>query len=184
MVPAGIDANNVNRGVLNTDSQQGRHVLVNLLSITELVDGSNLAGLVDSRLILHANLGAELVLGSEVELIQFVVNANDRGKADTILVTQQVNAIGILLEFCHLISITGSGNLLKIASEVNITGSCFYLNITDFSLVSGVAINHAQTSVEREVGNNLAGSTHRYTIVVLTASHVSVHIVTLGTKRL
>ena len=47
VVPAGIDANNINRTVLNTDSQQGRHVLVDFLTVAVLVDSRNLAGFVE-----------------------------------------------------------------------------------------------------------------------------------------
>ena len=47
VVPAGIDANDVNGTVLYTDSQQGRHVLVDFFTIAVFIDSRNLAGFVE-----------------------------------------------------------------------------------------------------------------------------------------
>ena len=103
MVPACSDANDVDGAVLHTKRQQGRHVLVDILSVAELVDSCNGAGLVDGRLVLHANLRAELILGCKVEFLQFVVDTHDGRKSQTSLVAQQVHPIAILLQAVEIV---------------------------------------------------------------------------------
>ena len=63
MVPAHVDAHVIDGFPLRTDGQQGGGILVHLLAVTELIHSSYLAGLIDGRFVLHANLGLELILG-------------------------------------------------------------------------------------------------------------------------
>ena len=86
-MPATIDTDDFNGAPHSTDCQQGWHILVDILAIAELVDSRNLAGFVHRRFVLHANLCLELVLGGKVEMVvQFIVDADDGGYANTRLV--------------------------------------------------------------------------------------------------
>ena len=76
----------------------GRRVFINLLAIAELIDGRNLAGLVDGRLILHMHLCPCFVLDGEVEGPQPIVDANDGSNAHASLVTEQVYPLRVLLK--------------------------------------------------------------------------------------
>ena len=73
--------------------------------------------------------------------------------------------------------------ILQVAAEVDVAVGCLHLDVADLGLVGGVAVEHTQTAIEREVGNNLAGSTDLHTIIILAALHVAVHVVALGTQR-
>ena len=83
MMPTSIQTNNINGTPLGTQSQLSWLVLINLLTITELIHGSNLAGLVHRRLVLHVNLGLELILGSKVKLANLIVNTHNRCNTNT-----------------------------------------------------------------------------------------------------
>ena len=56
------------------------------------------------------------------------------------------------------------------------------MDIADLSLISGITVEHAQTTIEGEVRGYLAGSTNLYTIIVLASLHISVHVVACCTK--
>ena len=180
-MPARIDAYSVDRAVLYSDGQQGRHVLVDFLTITEFVDSLNLTRLVDGRLVFHANLGAELILSGEIESTRLIVDTDDRGKTDTVLVTQQVNTFCVFLQGSHLLTIASSSDSLEITSEIDISLGGLYLYITNFCLIGGITVDHTQTTIEGEVGDYLAGSTNLYTIVILASFHIAVHVVALST---
>ena len=93
VVIAHVHAYILYRCVLNTDCQLGRHILVHLLTIAELIDSGNLAGLVYCRLVLHTYLCLELIFGSEVKRTYLIVQADNRGNAHTRLVAQQIHAL-------------------------------------------------------------------------------------------
>ncbi|MBR4330129.1 MAG: leukotoxin LktA family filamentous adhesin, partial [Candidatus Riflebacteria bacterium] len=97
VMPAHVQTNIVDGAPLGTEDKLCGYVLVDLLAVAELVDGGNLAGLKDRRLVLHADLCLEFILGSEVEAADLVVGTNDGSDAHRRLVTEQVHTLGILL---------------------------------------------------------------------------------------
>ena len=81
MVVAQVQSDVIGDVPHSADGQLCRRVLVDLLTVAELVDGRNLTGLVDGRLVLHVNLCLELVFCSEVEFADTIVDTNDGGDA-------------------------------------------------------------------------------------------------------
>ena len=102
IVATGIEANLANGTPLGTNGQLRGGIFIHLFLISELVDGLYLAGFENGRLVLHANLRLELILGGKVKmLVQLEIDAYDRRNAYARLVAQQVHTVGILGEAVH-----------------------------------------------------------------------------------
>ena len=129
---ADVDAYLFDRTVHHTEGCHSRNVLVHLLAIAELVDGRNFAGLVDGRFVLHANLCSELILGSKIELTNFVVDTYDRSKTYTRLVTQQIDTVSIFIQLTE--ALLGFYQLGLCGNQVSRNGNSGILILLDTSI--------------------------------------------------
>ena len=75
-----------------------RRILINLLTIAELVDSGNLASLVDSRFIQHTDLCLGLVFRGDVKTTELIVDTNNRSHTHTRLVAEQVHTLRVFLQ--------------------------------------------------------------------------------------
>ena len=232
---AGVDADFGEYAPLGTHGEQGRRVLADLGAVLELVDILNagevghtafyLQGLLKGGVVLHLHLGIELILGSEVEVANLIVDADDRGKAETGLRALQVDAVAVAVQLieaskaclgsCQLrcsLSLHGSYLLGSVQTRlcchlelsrrstnpaVDVVDMSFkelaeviaavrgrHRDMAEAGTIGCVAIEGAQTAVDRPVLVNLIGGTHLETEIVLATAHVGIHVVALHVEAL
>ena len=114
-----------------------------------------------NTLILQSHTCLELILGSEVPAAETIVDADDRGEAEALLVTVQLDVTGVGLR----------------RVEDFIERHVAHLDIAHIAIVATSGIHGAHTAEETQIGTQAVSSTHRETIVIGVATHVAVEAV-------
>ena len=83
------------------------------------------------------------------------------------------------------VALDGGGSRLEETAEVHVAVLAHIdHDVADFGLIGGVAVEHAQSAVDGEVGVDFVGRAELESEVVLTALHVAVHVVALCAEGL
>ena len=101
------------------------------------------------------------------------------------VLTRLGSSLQLILHLHHAsayLTVDGIDVALQKLSEVDSTGRGHYIDVAQSGTVGSVAIQGAETSVNRPVLINLIGSTQLEAEVVLAASHKGIHIIALNVE--
>ena len=101
---------------------------------------------------------------------------------------RNVNASSLILcdggiDQCEVV-VDGRRSALQIVGEIDIAPFGLHLYVVQLGPIGRVAVEHTQTTINRQVRVDLIRCTDLYAVVVLTALHIAIHVVTLSTQRL